>query len=163
MKSSALTGITEGTFDHVRVRNPKYTGPMTDIHTLVSNAEYDDSALAAVVAGNSSDISTNTANISTNTSDISLRRTIDDSYSKAQIEGLIYTGLNPVTNARELNFSSWGTSINVLSIKGGSMGIAMEDNSGNALADLDSSFVSFPPPVPFISETDAPKEVVKLG
>ena len=129
MKSSPLTGITESAFDHVRVRNPKYEGPMTDIHTLVSDAAYDDTELAAAV--------------STNTSNIALKRNIADSYTKGEVNALIPGATHQATT---LEFDAYGSSANVLTIKGGSMGVGIEDSAGNALADLDQSFVIITPP-----------------
>ncbi len=117
---------------------------MTDIHTLVSNAEYDDTEIAATISTNTANISTNTANISTNTANIALKRNIADSYTKGEVDALL-PGATHL--ASTLEFDAYGTSANTLSIRGGSMGILLEDSASNALADLDQFFVTFTPPV----------------
>ncbi len=111
MKSSVLTGITEGAFDTLKVRDPPFTGPLTEVSTLVSGAVYDDTELAATVA-------TNTANLATNTANIALKRNIADSYTKGEVDALLPGATHQATT---LEFDAYGSSANVLTIKGGSM------------------------------------------
>ena len=67
MRSRALTGTTEGTFDTLLVRSPADTGAYQNILSLIDTASssptYDDTALQTAIAANATSIS----NLSTTT------------------------------------------------------------------------------------------------
>lgn len=76
MRSRALTGTTEGSFDKLLVRSPADTGAHQDVLTLISNASssYDDTALQADIVTNTTSI----GNLSTSTT-AALAGKVDDS------------------------------------------------------------------------------------
>jgi len=89
---SALSGITTGSFDQLLVRNPPFTGGYEDILTVVGGISYDDTAIVA-------DTATNTSGLSDLTTVVSGKMDDSDAYPVATMDSLL---ADKVSNARVL-------------------------------------------------------------
>ncbi len=137
MNRSVLLNSTEGFYDALRVRSPAYSGPYVSVTGLEGSG--------SIVA----DVSSNAAAIAAANTALGQKANASDVYTKSEVDGLTAnSATHEVTTLKFVDVDSLG--INTMTIEGGDF-IAIEDSSGNALMDLDASFVTTTPPAQFFS------------